>query len=182
MVTGAGSAQSPAAHGTPLMLLAEVATPLTTPKSNHIVTMLPSFKAVMSEPLPFFPVGNWWRAKCDRNLIFFERPFTCSCHLSGLRTGFASSSSSNPSRRLRSDDHALVSNIDNQDQGDITRKVCESATPPKHQRKSTARSPGRLHLSSARQGILSDFCRLRFADSNRTFAAVRLLPPLENGI
>jgi hypothetical protein len=61
------------------LLLAESSNALTAPKSNHIVTMLPSFKAVMSEPLPFFPVGNWWRAKCDRNLIFFERPFTCSC-------------------------------------------------------------------------------------------------------
>ena len=33
----------------------------------------------MSEPLPFFPVGKWWRAKCKKKLIFFEWPFTCSC-------------------------------------------------------------------------------------------------------
>jgi hypothetical protein len=30
--------------------------------------------------------------------------------------------------------------------------------------------------------ILSDFSKLCFAQSNRTFAAVRLLPPFENGI
>ena len=50
-----------------------MANALTAPKSNHIVTMLPSFKAVMSELLPFFPVGNCWRAKCEKKLIFFER-------------------------------------------------------------------------------------------------------------
>ena len=30
--------------------------------------------------------------------------------------------------------------------------------------------------------ILSDFCRLHFAQSNRTLVAVRLLPPFENGM
>ena len=32
----------------------------------------------MSEPLPFFPVGNCWRAKCKKKLIL-KVPFTCSC-------------------------------------------------------------------------------------------------------
>lgn len=40
------------------------------------------------------------------------------------------------------------------------------------------------HHSANIQGvidrILSDFSKLSFAKSNRTFAAVRLLPPLEN--
>ena len=69
-----------------------LANALTAPKSNHIVTMLPSFKAVMSEPLPFFPVGNCWRAKCDKNFIFFERPFTAPASgrvRDSVRTGTA---------------------------------------------------------------------------------------------
>ena len=30
--------------------------------------MSPSFKAVISEPLPFFPVGNWWRQNATETL------------------------------------------------------------------------------------------------------------------
>src|SRR6266568_7649602 len=44
----------------------------------------------------------------------------------------------------------------------------------------TAVAPAKIHGAIVR--ILSDFCKLHFAQSNRTFAAVRLLPPFENGM
>ena len=50
------------------LLLAERSNALTAPKSNHIVTMLPSFKVVMWELRSFFPVGNTGGQNAKKNL------------------------------------------------------------------------------------------------------------------
>jgi hypothetical protein len=44
----------------------------------------------------------------------------------------------------------------------------------------TAAARAKIHGAIA--NILSDFSKLCLAQSNRTFAAVRLLPPFENGM
>ena len=41
-------------------------------------------------------------------------------------------------------------------------------------------APAKIHGAIVK--ILSDFWRLHFAQSSLTFAAVRLLPPFENGM